>query len=413
MSDEPPRTRLTLRALAAETVAGLAQRPGRAALTAGGTILGVGALVAVLGLTATASGQISERFTLLAATEVTVEQTPEGATEYTGGKPYLAFPDDADLRVEQIDGARHAGVWWQVTLPSARRGVSALPPAAGTGTPTEGIPIYAATPNALDAMHASYRAGWGYTTFHQDREEPVVLLGKAAAAELGISRLDASPAVYIAGLPFTVIGIIDDVERNADVLLGAIVPTTTASRYFGPPDDPPKMLVETDIGAAHVVAAQVAVALRPDNAELFRVVAPPDPKELRAGVESDLNVLFLVLATVSVLVGTFGIANTTLVAVLERVPEIGLRRAVGARPRHIAVQFLAESGALGTIGGITGTTLGVLTVLTIAIAQDWTALMPVWLAATAPFIGTATGLLAGAYPAWRATRIEPADALRR
>lgn len=413
MSEDVGRSRLTWRALANEVAAGLMQRPGRAALTASGTILGVGALVAVLGLTATTSGQISERFTLLAATEVTVEQSPDAAMAYTGGGPYLAFPEDADERVREINGVRRAGVWWEVSLPPNQAGIGALPPGAGSRDATEDIPVYGATPGALDAMHPTYVTGWGYAAFHQQRAEPVVLLGKAAAAAVGISRLDASPVVYIADVPFTVIGIIDDVERNADVLLGAIVPTSAALRYFGMPEELPAMIVETDVGAAQVVAAQVAVALRPDNPDLFWVVAPPEPKELKTGVEADLNVLFLLLAGVCLLIGTFGIANTTLVAVLERIPEIGLRRAVGARPRHIAGQFLAESATLGTIGGITGSTLGVLTVLGVALAHDWTAIMPGWLPLAGPLFGAIIGLVAGLYPAWRATLIEPAEALRQ
>ncbi|MGO9078865.1 MAG: ABC transporter permease [Streptosporangiaceae bacterium] len=108
-----------------------------------------------------------------------------------------------------------------------------------------------------------------------------------------------------------------------------------------------------------------------------------------------------------------GIANTTLVAVLERVGEIGLRRALGARPMHIAAQFLAESTALGLFGGLIGASLGIVTVLAVTIYHNWTALLDGRLVLAAPVAGAVIGLLAGLYPALRAGTVEPADALRR
>lgn len=102
-----------------------------------------------------------------------------------------------------------------------------------------------------------------------------------------------------------------------------------------------------------------------------------------------------------------------MVAVLERTGEIGLRRALGARSRHITVQFLAESGALGTLGGLVGTSLGTMTVVGVAIARDWTPVIHLGTIASAPAIGLLTGLFAGLYPAWRAASIQPAEALRR
>ena len=115
----------------------------------------------------------------------------------------------------------------------------------------------------------------------------------------------------------------------------------------------------------------------------------------------------------SLLIGAVGIANTTLVAVMERVGEIGLRRALGARPMHVAIQFLTESGTLGTLGGLIGSSLGIIVTISVALAHHWTAVLNPATTLTAPLVGTITGLLAGAYPAMRAARIEPLEALRR
>ena len=206
--------------------------------------------------------------------------------------------------------------------------------------------------------------------------------------------------MFVNGVAFTVVGIIDDAEWVPDLLLGIIVPRGTAERLFGPPDSeshPAQMVIQTRRGAAQLTARQAPVALRPDNPTRMRAIAPPDPHSLRDDVNTDLAGLFLALAGVSLVIGAVGIANTTLVAVLERVGEIGLRRSLGARPRHIAAQFVTESTTLGLLGGLTGTTIGVGTVLLVAIAKQWTAVLEPAAVLPGPLIGVAIGMLAGAY----------------
>ena len=128
---------------------------------------------------------------------------------------------------------------------------------------------------------------------------------------------------------------------------------------------------------------------------------------------ASLNCVFLALAGIALFIGAVGIGNTTLVAVLERSGEIGLRRALGARPRHITMQFLAESTALGLFGGLVGASAGVIAIIIVTIYQRWTALLDPRIVVAAPLAGAIIGLLAGLYPALRASSIEPADALRR
>ncbi|MFG2403551.1 ABC transporter permease [Streptomyces brevispora] len=399
-------SRLSFRDLVAESVAGMTQRPTRSLLTSIGTVLGVGTFVAVLGLTATASSQIDERFNALMATEVTVEDVAREHTEFVD----LAFPRDAGERAEQLNGVQHAGVYWPVQLKAENSVRSA--PVDGL-VDTGPIQVVAASPGVLEAAGPSLSQGRIFDDWHDRTGQRVAVIGAGTAARLGISTLDTQPAVFVGDEAFLVIGIVDDVRREAELLLSVVVPGTAAQEIWGAPRGNAKMLISTDLGAATQIAAEAPSALSPAHPDYFRATPPPDPKTLRSKVTQDLDQLFLLLAVICLFIGTVGIANTTLVSVLERTGEIGLRRALGARARHITAQFLSESGTLGALGGLVGASLGVLTVVAVALARDWTPVIHPATVAAAPCVGLATGLLAGLYPAWRASRIQPVEALRR
>ncbi|MEV5144524.1 ABC transporter permease [Streptomyces sp. NPDC052727] len=400
-------SRFHARDLFAEALAGMLQRPARSALTALGTVLAMGTFVAILGITATASSQIDSRFDRLAATEVTVEDVAGGHDELAGP----AFPEGAAARVEALHGVEHAGVYWNVRT---ERPLTVRSAPVGTADDGERAEIVAASPGVLRAALPTLAQGRVYDDYHEDSAAQVAVLGSGMAARLGITTLDTQPAVFIGDEPFTVIGIMDDVQRKADLLLSVVVPSTTAERLWGPPQgSAARMLIATRRGAATQIAHEAPTALRPDHPEYLKAVPPPAPKALRGTVTADLRQLFLVLAAISLAIGAVGIANTTLVAVLERAGEIGLRRALGAQGLHITLQFLTESGTLGALGGLIGTSLGVVTVVAVAVINDWTPVVHPLTVTLAPFIGLVTGVVAGLYPAWRAARVQPAEALRR
>ncbi|WP_197523272.1 ABC transporter permease [Actinokineospora pegani] len=342
------RSHLALKDLTAEALTGLLQRPARSLLTMLGTVIGTASLVAILGFTATSAGQISARFSVLGATEVTVE---DAAARTRTTDPVLSFPADADARVEALNGVVAAGRYWKVPLP---QGTSVSARALPTPRDTRPLDVYAASPGALRAAHASVVTGTLLDPFHE-RGEQVALLGSAAAAQLGITRLDAQPAVFVGNQAYTVIGIVGTPERLPQLALGVVIPTETAKARYGlpSPDDPARMLVETALGSAPLIASQLPLALRPDNPSALSATAPPDPRSLRDSVTGDVDSLLVLLAGLSLVIGAVGIANTTLVSVMERRPEIGLRRALGARRHHIAAQFIRRVRGAGP-GGRSG-----------------------------------------------------------
>jgi putative ABC transport system permease protein len=413
-----PASRLTARDAIAEAVAGIVQRPGRAGLTMLGTVLGVGAFVAVLGLTATGAGQISHQFTVLADTTVTVEDNgPANDAAAPDTNPAIGFPAGADAIADHINGVVAAGVWWPVSLPEGTNFTGSL---ALSATASATVSLLAASPGAVQAMGLTMVAGASLSRYENDTSQHVAMIDITTAAALGLSpaRLASQPAVFVDGIAYTVVGVYSSAQRVVTDESAMLIPENTALADFGNPEpgignqDEAQMVVATRIGAAQAVARELAAAERPADPSRLVVTSPPNPQNLQGQVTGDLAGLFLVLASISLLIGAVGIANTTLVAVLERTEEIGLRRAVGARPRHIAAQFLTESTALGTLGGLIGTCIGVGTVVTFAAAKDWTAVLNPAFTLPAPLIGSVVGLLAGAYPALRAARTSPLAALR-
>jgi putative ABC transport system permease protein len=413
-----PRPRLSARDAAAEAVAGIVQRPGRSLLTMLGTVLGVGAFVAVLGLTATGAGQIASQFTALEQTTVTVEDNgPVNDVAPPGTYPPIGFPADADAVADRIHGVVAAGVWWPVQLPSGTTFSGSL---ALSANAEQAVTVLAASPGAVTAMGLTMVAGLPLTGYENASHQRVALIDSGTAAELGIypARLASHPAIFVGGIAYTVVGIYSSAQRVVTDESAMLIPENTALADYGNPEpgignqEEAQMVIATKIGAAKVVAAQIAAAELPTDPDRLVVTSPPNPQNLQSQVTGDLAGLFLILALISLLIGAVGIANTTLVAVLERTEEIGLRRALGARPRHIAVQFLAEAAALGTLGGLIGTGIGVGVVVISAAAKDWTAVLNPVYTLPAPLIGTVVGLLAGLYPALRAARTSPLAALR-
>jgi macrolide transport system ATP-binding/permease protein len=397
------RPRLGIRDLVHECLASVLARPGRACLTGLGTVVGVGALVATLGLSKTAGNQIVERFNELAATDVVV-------TSRAGGASHAAvLPWDAEQRMTRLNGVVAAGTLSDVGLKGEL--VTAVPVNDPQGQTAFQLPVKAASPGLFRAVRATLRAGRLPDGGHSERGDRVAVLGPNAAAQLHIIRVDNQPAIYIGDRLFVVLGILEGVGRQPALLGSVIIPEGTAHREFGIVA-PGSVQIETRIGAVGVIAGQAPLALSPGDPTLVRVIAPPEPRRARAGVQSDLNSLFLLLGGVSLFVGAIGIANVTLVSVLERVGEIGLRRSLGASRRHIATQFLVETTTLGLLGGIVGASLGTLVVVGVAANRTWTPVLEAWVPVGAPLLGGAIGLLAGVYPSARAAALEPVDALR-
>ena len=398
------RSGITLRDLLDEVLAGMFARPGRMVLTVLGIVIGLTALVATLGLSRTANNRIISQFDELAATEIFVT----GKATLGGVDPY-AIPWDAPERLARLNGVAAAGNVSEVDVGNVL--VSSSPIKDPQSQTAFNLAVKAASPGLFTAVRAELASGRFPDLGHSLRADRVAVLGPNAALRLGIVQLEPLPAIAIGDNLYLVIGVLSDVARQPDLLGAVILPEGTARQDFGL-IGPEIVVIETKIGATGLIAQQAALALRPDNPAALKLDRAPEPQRVRDAVQSDLNVMFLLLGGLSLIVGAIGIGNITLVSVIERTGEIGLRRAIGATRQHIAIQFLLESTSLGVIGGILGASLGILAVVAVSAYQVWTPVLDPVAPFLAPLVGGAIGLVSGTYPAIRAARLEPVEAFR-
>ncbi|MET8977479.1 ABC transporter permease [Streptomyces sp. NPDC004539] len=393
----PVVSRLRPRDLLSEAALSLLAHSARSALTVLGVVLGCAAFVAASGIASTLSRQVSDSFDVARATQVVVRQSGRG-----GGAGVPEWQRGVALeRVRRLSGVEAAGA--RTSLPE--RAVSRTLTAGKSGTQAKVVGVDA---GALAVIGPRLVVGRVFDAFHERVAAPVVLLPAALARVLDVRRVGV--AVLIGDRPYTVLGVFDDVVREPGTLAAAVVPFSAAQVLGGTAER--DVLVSVRAGAARTIGAQAPLALRPESPGDLEAVAPPDPVTLRQGIESDVTTLALAASLLALGVGTFSIATAATAGVSARAPEIGLRRAVGARPGHVFVQLLAETTMLGAVGGVVGSALGVVAVVGVSLGNGWEPVLDLGTAGVAVVGGVVVGLVAGLLPGWRATRVEPVGALR-
>jgi putative ABC transport system permease protein len=389
--------RLGLADLARVASVGIRTRRLRAALSALGIAIGVAAIVAVLGLSASSQAGLLAEIDKLGTNLLTVTN---GQTLFgqTAELPLAAPGMIARIGpVEQVQytGSTGANVYRSPLVPAVN---------------TNGLEVQAASLDLPAAAGTDLAAG-SYLNAATARE-PVAVLGAQSASLLGIDRLYPRERIWLGGMWFYLAGILRPAVLAPELDTSVLVGFPAAEKYLGFDGHPTTIYVRSATSETAAVQSVLAATANPEAPNEVDVSQPSAALTARAEAQGALNSLFLGLGAVSLLVGAVGVANIMLIGVLERRSEIGLRRSLGATKGQIRTQFLAEAILLAVLGGATGVGAGAISTIVYASTKHWIAVVPS--SAWAGGLGAAIliGAIAGLLPAIRAARLSPTEALR-
>lgn len=385
-----------------------------------GVVLGIASLVLTVGLTATISGQLADSFDIFRAKYLTISST---RTEPLSRAELLSLAASENYRrVSQLNGVTGTALVDQLDESAdIQRG----PDNFGERGANVTAAVLAATPSIFSVQ--GHELVWGRTfdEGHVERNDKVVVLSESVMRQLALPY-SLGVTVYIHDEPYTVIGVVRenpsltlsygsvylplgakpgaDAEEAQPAAGGGAAAAQTGKRST-------QIVVSTVAGAANQIAEEAPYALSPERPALYSVSVPPEPKTLREAVDQQQRTMLISMSVITLVIGAMGIMNTFLVAVMERRREVGLRLAIGMRPSGILLQFSAEALLTGILGAVAGIVLAVNGISSVSLMNRWTPIISVDTILLGLGAGALVGVLAGLYPAAKASRIDPAQTL--
>ncbi|MFE1955940.1 ABC transporter permease [Streptomyces sp. NPDC059524] len=374
--------------------AGLRTRPLRVFLSALGIAIGVAAMIAVVGISGSGRAEVDRRLDALGTNLLRVAP----GEKLAGGRAEL--PAESVTMIRRVPPVRQVAATGTVDARVYRNERISV---GRTGS----LSVLAAGPDLLRAVGGHVRRGRWLDSATEDY--PAVVLGATAARRLDVYT--PGTRVWLGGRWFSLVGVLEPVPLAPEIDSAALVGRPAAKTYLGFDGHPSTVYVRAEDSQVASVRAVLAATANPQKPGEVRISRPSDALAAREATESALTGLLLGLGAVALLVGGVGVGNTMVISVLERRPEIGLRRALGATRGQIRTQFVTESLLLSLLGGLGGTLLGTLITTGYAVGRGWPTVVPAWASAAGIGATLLIGVIAGLYPAVRASRLPPTEAL--
>lgn len=396
-------SRVTLRDSIVLGTLGLRTRKTRTLLTALGIAIGIAAMISVLGITSSSDAQLKAELDALGPN--LIEITP--GDSFTSAE--VSFPSETSKVVQRVGTVQSSAAVYEVEA-SVRR--TELIPKQQTG----GMAVLAVDPELLSMIDGVVATGRFLDSTAVSI--PQVVLGSVTAERLGIISVLGSPQVYLDGTYFTIIGILENAPLAPTIDRAALIGVEVASELFDLQLKPSLVYARVseelldDQQRFDETRSVIAASVLPNAPSEVLVSRPSDLLVARASTQDAFTGLLLGLGAVALLVGGVGIANVMVISVIERRTEIGVRRALGALRRHIRLQFVCESALLAALGGLGGVLLGAVITIAYVRSQDWIVSISIGSLGAGLGLAIVIGSIAGLYPAARAARLDPAEAVR-
>lgn len=376
---------------------GLRTRKLRAGLSALGIAIGVAAIVAVLGLSSSSQAGLLNELTALGTNLLTV----------TNGQTLTGQP--AELSKAAPGMIARIGPVTDVEYTGVVNGVQAYRSPLIPSIETNALSVDASSLNLPETVGTSVARGVYLNA--ATANEPVAVLGAAAAQRLGLDRIFPGERIWVGGLWFYVAGILRPAILTPEIDSAVLVGFPSAERYLGFDGHPSEIYLRAQTSQIDAVDSVLGSTANPEAPNQVDVSQPSIALVAQADAKAALNSLLLGLGAISLLVGAVGVANIMLIGVLERRSEIGLRRALGATKGHIRMQFLSEAIVLAVLGGVLGVAIGALSTAVYASVKGWSVVVPALAWGGGFGIAVLIGAMAGLLPALRAARLSPTEAL--